>query len=222
MTAANIADPERREKSERRFSSQRVKFQIHNQTPNLSLSTIVSTRKSIHRTHMRRTLIFLALFGGCIAIALTEHDRYVPHEQLPNATQTFLSLHFPSCTIRHAHEELHLQRHCFTVWLDDLTVIEFDRHGLWTEVEGQRPLPASLIPIEVAHYVARQYPEHEILEMERSGHLALKVKLSDGTAMVFRHDGRGFIPTSHTDRHHLLYFDTPFVPNAMAPILPLQ
>ncbi len=135
--------------------------------------------------------ILLTVVSLLIANVAMADDKPIAVEQLPAAAKTFVKTHFKGQKIAYAEKD-GVQYEC---QLEDGTKIEFNRKGVWHQVEStaNKAVPASIVPKAVEQYVKAHYQDMVIrkIDKERYGY---EVELSNGTELRFNAKGK-FIGT---------------------------
>ena len=73
----------------------------------------------------------------------------------------------------------------YDVLLENGSDLEFDRRGQWTEIDAERTtVPQSIIPLRIADYLKRNYPDRPIVKIDRDRR-GYGIELSDGTDLEF-------------------------------------
>lgn len=136
---------------------------------------------------MKRIVLFLTLFLGCIAWAFSDHNKNIETSRLPLSATTFIQKHFPSTSIRQAVEESECKKKSYTVWLENGIEIEFDRQGEWEEINSTPTLgiPDAIIPERILSYVRQQYPQNKITDIEKRKKGDYEIELDNGIEITF-------------------------------------
>lgn len=103
------------------------------------------------------SVIALTAFVSC-------NDKPVPADKLPAKAKTFLSTYFPGIEIVSVVKE---KDGDYDVDLLDGTDVDFRPNGDWKKVDCEdRPVPVGFFPVTISSYVASNYPDHFIEEIE--------------------------------------------------------
>lgn len=87
--------------------------------------------------------------------------------KLPNAAKSFIEQYFADQTIVSAEKEMDDGQVVYEVTLSDGTELDFDENGEWTDVDCQnRQVPDGIVPEKIRSYVATNYPDNFIVEIE--------------------------------------------------------
>lgn len=87
--------------------------------------------------------------------------------KLPNAAKSFIEQYFADQTIVAAEKEMDDGQVVYEVTLSDGTELDFDENGEWTDVDCQnRQVPDGIVPEKIRSYVATNYPDNFIVEIE--------------------------------------------------------
>ncbi len=111
-------------------------------------------------------------------------------DQLPQASATFLTQHFPGATVLRITRDTDREGSEYEVTLTNGFEIEFDGTGEWTDVNAPagQAVPASVVPTAIASYVTTNYPGQNITEISRDSR-GYEVELTSGTDLEFDLDG---------------------------------
>ena len=108
------------------------------------------------------SLIVVAL----MAIPAFADGRVIPASKLPKASQAFIAEHFPDNKILQAEKE----EGEYEVYLSGSVKLEFDHSGQWKKVDcehSQFEIPAAIIPVKIAEFVASEYPDGVITSISK-------------------------------------------------------
>lgn len=149
----------------------------------------------LNRNHMKtfkQTIapIMLAMMVIFSATACDKEENIKP-EDIPAAASTFVSTYFPDLTISHAKKEKDgLFGREYQVYLNNGTEIDFDKNGVWIEVDGpaNEAIPTGFILDPIVAYVAENYDMVAInsISKERNG---FEVELTNGFDLEFDLNG---------------------------------
>lgn len=106
-------------------------------------------------------------------------------DKLPVAAQTFLKTHFADLTLAFATEDPKYIGSEYEVVYTDRTEVDFRTDGQWSSVERKyAAVPASIVPTEIAEYVAKTFNGSYIRKIERDKY-SWEVELSNGLEIKF-------------------------------------
>lgn len=118
-------------------------------------------------------------------LVAADNYRMIAPEKLPRPAQELLMRHFSSNEMSYAAAERSLYNRTYKVYLADGTTIEFDRHGLWTDIDGGREeIPAEVIPQEIRSVIKQRFPNRAIEQIERTKR-GYTVELKEGPELEF-------------------------------------
>lgn len=133
--------------------------------------------------------LLLTVVSSLFAFAAPDDDVAVAFEQIPAASQTFVTTHFAKEQVSFCLRD----NHSYEVRLSDATEIEFDRAGNWEEVDCKyKAVPASvikLIPEPVNAYVVRSYPSAVITKVKVKV-WGYEIELNNGLEVEFNRAGQ--------------------------------
>ena len=109
---------------------------------------------------------------------------------MPPEALAFIKRYFPEAQISHIKiEKEFLRVEKYEVLLTDRTEVEFDRKGVWTEVECDHvQVPLGLLPAYVSEYVEKHFPGAFVVKLERK-RKELEVDLDNDLSLTFNHKG---------------------------------
>ena len=131
--------------------------------------------------------LFLALmtmfaFASCSS---DDDDKVITLQDLPAQAQTFLTTHFSGLDATHVEQEGSTDSPTYSVRLSDNTEIDFDQQGQWTEVDCKtKAVPAAIIPQGIADYVAANYPDLTIVQIDKEPY-GYEIELSNDLDLKF-------------------------------------
>lgn len=103
-------------------------------------------------------VLTVGLFASCNKFNLFGDN------ELPTNAQQFINQYFPNSTILYSEKD---GAH-YDVKLSGNVELEFDLNGNWIEVDcNTNPVPAGIVPTEIADYVATNYPNNFIVKISR-------------------------------------------------------
>lgn len=141
-----------------------------------------------------KNLLFSVSFLLTAAIATTscEKEEVVSPEELPAEGQTFLSDHFAGLNVVRVEKEKDRSEGTeYEARLENGVVVKFDKNGNWDDVDApaNAALPTSFILTPVVEYLAAEYPDTEINEIDKEPH-GFDVELTNGLDLEFDAEGQ--------------------------------
>lgn len=139
---------------------------------------------------MKRLILILAvLFGVMTASARDNYSHDV--SILPDSAQTALSQNFKAGVSHIKIGKEFGQIRKYGVALTDGTVISFDKHGAWREVEvgHSAEVPSGLIPAPITKFVKENQGKARITGIEKKAY-GYEVELSNGVDARFSVKGK--------------------------------
>ena len=145
---------------------------------------------------MKRLFNPLAVATFCFSLvalsASADNHKPIAFEQLPAKAQQFVKTHFADSKVAIATQDSGILEKSFDVALVGGIKLEFDAKGEWTEVVSPVVgVPAALLPEPIKAYLAKQFPEAQVKEVERENG-RYEVKLQNGVEVTFN---KKFQPT---------------------------
>lgn len=116
---------------------------------------------------------FFATLLFSVVVISVYADRPVTVERLPAAAREFIVSNYPSDNISYAIVDDDIVRPDYTVVLVSGARIEFNNHGALKSIEDRRNgISRSLLPVQIADYVNRHYPDASFIkyEIDRRGY----------------------------------------------------
>lgn len=110
--------------------------------------------------------------------------KYLAPADAPEQISKYVKQHFPDGQIAYIKKNYTK----YKVKLDTRVKLEFDGDFNIYEIESKSPLPSSVIPTKIQHYVSQHYPTQQIVEWElkKKGQ---KVELTNDVDLLFDRDG---------------------------------
>ncbi|MDE5637766.1 MAG: PepSY-like domain-containing protein [Alistipes sp.] len=132
---------------------------------------------------LKTILTGLLLFATAAANA--DNDRPIQTSQLPKAAQQFIERHFADRKVALAKMETDFVKKSYEVIFNDGCQVEFDGKGEWKEVDCKfAAVPAGIVPAPIAEYVVNNYPNTEVVKIEKDSR-EYEVKLSNRMELTF-------------------------------------
>lgn len=131
------------------------------------------------------TFIFLLMTGFMFA-----QDKVISQNQLPQIAKNFLSQHFKGIAAGSIIEDRGIYGvDEYKAHLANGMKVEFDSKGNWKEVDGEhQKLPYGFIPATIRNYVAKNFPNTNIVKIEKE-RWSYKTELSSGVDLEFDKNG---------------------------------
>lgn len=138
---------------------------------------------------MRRFLTLVVFLTATIAAA-TADNRPIQVDALPNTAQHFIKKHFPQQRVVFATIDSGMFDTDYEARLDNGTKLDFDRQGVWKEIENEHGLlPESVIPQYALDYVKANFPGRSFVKIERDNR-KVEVELNNDLEIVFDKHGK--------------------------------
>lgn len=113
-------------------------------------------------------------------------DRPIEFTQLPAKAQQMINEHFPEHSIALVKMDSELFDKSYEVFFTNGNKVEFDRGGIWTEVDCKHNrLPEKLVPEQIRNYVSKNYPGISIYKIEKESRNRLEVSMANGMELKF-------------------------------------
>lgn len=133
-------------------------------------------------------LIVCVMFMGTAARA--DDDKPVTVNQLPQAAQEFINQYFANISVSYAKVEEDFAGKTYDVIFSNGSKVEFNRKGMWTDVNCQREaVPSGVVPTAILSYVSDNHGDANVVEIDRDK-IDFELKLSNGAELVFDLKGK--------------------------------
>lgn len=141
-------------------------------------------------------LVFVALTGfqACSSDDNAD-DLPIGYVDLPQQSRDFIELHFPNVDVTRVEENLIPDEDgtIYEVRLANGFELDFDKDGLWTEVDGNgQKVPDAIIPQPILEYVQANYEPGIFIESIHRKVYGFKIELSNHLELRFNAEG-GFL-----------------------------
>lgn len=134
--------------------------------------------------------VFLMMVG-CIMMlqtAFADNDVVTTDtNHLPVATRDFIRKHFKELSVSHIKIEKNLLGiKSYDVILTSGCDLEFDKQGVWTEIDGKRTaIPETVIPTLILDYQKKNFANQQIVSIDKNDTRGYDVKLTNGLELKF-------------------------------------
>ena len=129
----------------------------------------------------------VVLFVSMLVLATTAsagNDKPIQVSKLHQTAQHYLKKYFGDRKVAFAKEESDFRK-SYEIAFKNGDKIEFDRKGEWTDIDGKySAVPTGIIPAPIAKYVADNYPDNKIVQIERDTR-STEVKLDNRMEIKF-------------------------------------
>ena len=139
---------------------------------------------------MKKILLSMLAVATLAVTPTMAEDVAITAKRLPEAAQKFLKSNFAQSKVISATHDRDFGDNDYSVLLDNGTKIEFDATGKWESVKSKNAkIPAGVIPVKIAGYIAEKYPSCTIEKIERKRY-GYEVELNNDLDLRFGTDGR--------------------------------
>lgn len=112
-------------------------------------------------------------------------DRPIVFDELPAEAQAFVSEYFANEELSHIILDRDVISIDYRVAFLSGTKLEFNSRGEWKEIDTRNGIvPNDLVPQAIVEYVKKNYPNREIVEINRN-HYYTEVTLKGGLELTF-------------------------------------
>ena len=134
---------------------------------------------------MKKLVFLLVCLFTLQTVARADDDKPIQVTQMPQTAQQFIKQHFADSKVALAKMESDFFYKSYEVIFTDGNKVEFDKKGDWTEVDCKYgTVPVAVIPAAIKQYVTTNYPDVNILKIERDKK-DYEVKLSNRIELKF-------------------------------------
>lgn len=135
---------------------------------------------------MKRIFAILAVAAASVSVMRAD-DRPVSFNQLPSASQSFITLNFPDEKMSYATKDDDIICPDYTVVLSSGMKIQFEHNGALEKIESRSGIPSEIIPAQIRDHVKLHYPDAYFIEYDvnRRSH---EVKLSNRLELKFNNN----------------------------------
>ena len=114
------------------------------------------------------------------------NDKPIQVGELPKAAQQFIKSHFANQSVAMAKVETEFMDKSYDVIFTNGDKVEFDKKGKWTNVDCKHTqVPVAIIPTAIQQYVAKQYPDAKVVQIELTDRKGYDVDLNNGFDLEF-------------------------------------
>lgn len=132
-----------------------------------------------------KTRFFLVLSMVVLSMTACGNDVVVKKSELPQQAQQFVDTYFANVAIAYITKDFN----SFEVRFSNGTEIEFDKNGVWTDVDCERTaIPEGIVPQAISDYVKATFANTFIVKISREFH-HFDVELNTGLDLVFDKNG---------------------------------
>lgn len=118
------------------------------------------------------------------------HEHPINADQLPKEAQKFISTYWKDSKITQAKMDKDGFETSYEVYLDNMTKIEFNKHGEWKEIKSPKvSIPDGIILKSIVDYVATNYKNSRIVKIKREHH-HFEVELDNDVELKFDKKGK--------------------------------
>lgn len=136
-----------------------------------------------------KTIKYLFIIVAFLFVGIANAQKnYLAPADTPAQISKYVKQHFPDGQIVYVKKKDKLHYTKYKVKLDTQVELEFDGDFNIYEIESKSPLPASVIPPKIQHYVSQHYPTHQIKEWELKKN-GQKVELTNDVDLLFDREG---------------------------------
>ncbi|MBX2889244.1 MAG: PepSY-like domain-containing protein [Ferruginibacter sp.] len=136
----------------------------------------------------KKLITSLTLVCALLFLTSCEKETLLSEQDIPSEIKSFVSTHFPNCTISKAIKENDENDEAYEITLSCGVTLEFDKHIKVIDIDGTSRLPDSVIPHNILSYVNSNYAPNYILGWEILSNNQ-KVQLNNGLVLVFNMAG---------------------------------
>lgn len=136
-------------------------------------------------------IVILTAIFFFTGINANAQESVIPKEKLPQKAQKFISDNYSKSTVDYVVMDKEFLSVDYKVRFTDGSEIEFNSDGEWVEVDGKRsPISTGFIAKGILSYVKQNFPNAQIIKIEKSRLGKQEVKLSNGMELEFNSKGK--------------------------------
>lgn len=139
---------------------------------------------------VKKILGFVLVAILSVTTALAGEDRVIKFESLPAKARQFTQNYFKGQSISIVTMERDFFSKSYEIIFTTGDRVEFDKSGLWTEVECHTAIPQGIVPVRVRASLNRDYPSLTVYKIERKTRKRFEVHLSNGLELTFSEAGQ--------------------------------
>ena len=134
-----------------------------------------------------KKLIISLLWLIAISPAMMAGDgKPITFTQLPQQSQQFINEHFADNSVALVKKEGDFFEISYEVIFTNGCKVEFDRKGIWTEVDCKyTQIPPEIIPQQIRNYLSKNYPNIKINSIEKKNRGYYEVELINDIDLLF-------------------------------------
>ncbi len=134
---------------------------------------------------MKRIILSLTALMLAAGTAFADNDKPITVDQLPAAAKQFIGKYFADAKVSYAKMDTELFDKSYEVVFTEGNKVEFDSKGEWKDVNCKfTKVPEGIVPQQIANYVATNYKEAKIVQIDRDKH-DYELKLNNGLELKF-------------------------------------
>lgn len=135
---------------------------------------------------MKKIILFLICLLTIQLSVKASDDIQIEFNRLPRQSQQLIKKHFSDQSIALVKMDNELFDKSYEVIFTNGNKIEFDKKGVWEEIDCKYTrLPAEIIPVQIRNYVSKNYPNTEIIKIEKENRGRYEVELTNGFDLKF-------------------------------------
>jgi len=130
-------------------------------------------------------VLFLSLIIAH-SVVKADNDKLINFDQLPQQSQQFIKKYFAGKSVALVKMEYDFLEKSYEVIFADGNKIEFDRKGMWTDVDCKyTQFPMEIVPVKIVNYVQKNYPDIKINKIEKESRGRYEVELANNIDLKF-------------------------------------
>lgn len=134
---------------------------------------------------MKQLIVLFACIFALNGIAKADDDKPITVKELPQKSQQFIHKFFPKEEISLVKMDKEMWDKSYEVIFTNGQKVEFDKNGVWKEVDCQySAVPNGILPEAIQKYVTEKYPNAKILKIEQDNKKT-EVKLDNKLELKF-------------------------------------
>ncbi len=139
---------------------------------------------------MKQLIVLFACIFALNGLAKAGDDKPITMNELPQKSQQFIHKFFAKEEISLVKMEKEMWDKSYEVIFTNGQKVEFDKNGVWKEVDCQySAVPKGILPEAIQKHVTEKYPNAKILKIEQDSK-KIEVELDNKLELKFNHNNQ--------------------------------
>ncbi len=138
---------------------------------------------------MKKFLLSLFFIIASVTMISARDIIVKDYEALPQKGKEFIAKYYSNNELVHMKIDDDSHKKEYEVVFKGGIRIEFNELGEWEEIKSKKaPIPSGVFPSVIANYLANNYPQNKVLEIEKKSY-GYELKLDNRKDLIFDKDG---------------------------------